>query len=347
MEARGEKSFAWGSLSLYLVSMAFVVLCLVLLRPFLAAITGAIVLAIVTDKPHRWVAARLRNPTLAAAISLVAVIFSVVCPAVFLVQSFAHHLLSLMHSVQNGSAIHGLESLLQRSPRATQAIDYFSNNISPAQAMNKGAGFAGAKLASLLGGSVAALTQIIILLFLLFFLYRDKQTALRTLRTMLPLHAEESADLLARITDTVQATVLGRLVVACMQGVVAGTTLALLGVTGASLFGVATAVCAMVPSFGAFLVWLPIAIYLAATHHWVQALILAVVGSLVISTMDNFLYPILVGTHLRLHTVPIFLSILGGVWLFGIPGLVLGPVVFSVTASLLAIWQRRSASPLA
>jgi predicted PurR-regulated permease PerM len=69
---------------------------------------------------------------------------------------------------------------------------------------------------------------------------------------------------------------------------------------------------------------------------------LLAVGSLVISTIDNVLYPILVGSRLRLHTVPIFISMLGGVWLFGVVGLVLGPIAFSVTASLILIWRGRT-----
>jgi predicted PurR-regulated permease PerM len=98
---------------------------------------------------------------------------------------------------------------------------------------------------------------------------------------------------------------------------------------------------AIVPSFGAFVVWLPVAVYLAATHHWIQAAILAAVGSLIISTLDNFIYPVLVGTRLRLHTVAIFLSVLGGIWLFGVTGLILGPIVFTLAESLLTIWRRR------
>jgi predicted PurR-regulated permease PerM len=117
-----------------------------------------------------------------------------------------------------------------------------------------------------------------------------------------------------------------------------------LGIRGALLLGVATAMCAMIPAFGAFIVWLPVAIFLAATHHWIKAAILTAIGSLIISSLDNFLYPVLVGTRLHMHTVPIFISILGGIWLFGLPGIVLGPIVFAIADSLLMIWRQRTAS---
>jgi predicted PurR-regulated permease PerM len=77
-------------------------------------------------------------------------------------------------------------------------------------------------------------------------------------------------------------------------------------------------------------------------HQWIQAVILLVVGSLIISTLDNFLYPILVGTRMQMHTVAIFLSMLGGVALFGVIGLILGPIAFAVTESLIFILRRRT-----
>ena len=139
---------------------------------------------------------------------------------------------------------------------------------------------------------------------------------------------------------------MGHFLVAAIQGLAAWIAFAILGISSAPLLGVATAFFAMVPSFGAFVVWLPIAIYLAIMHHWIQAGILVAVGTLVISTLDNILYPVLVGTQLRLHTAPIFISIVGGIWLFGISGLILGPIVFALAQSLLDIWRERLTAPL-
>ena len=158
----------------------------------------------------------------------------------------------------------------------------------------------------------------------------------------MPLSESETDYLLSGIGNTIQATVLGRFVVAGMQGLVAGITFATVGVAGASLLGVITVLFAMVPSFGAFIVWLPVAIYLAATHHWMQAAIVVAIGSLIISTLDNFFYPVLVGTRLQLHTATIFLSILGGILFFGASGLVLGPVSFAIAEALLVIWRQRT-----
>ena len=335
--------FDWRNLTLFLITMSAVVVCALMLRPFLPAITGAIVLAIVTQRPYQWIGAWGRNTTLAATSCVILVTLCIIGPTIFLGQSLGHHVLAVIRGVQNDTASGGFQAFLTRSPRIADMLQYFSDNVSLNQAIDKSAGFVATRVASVLGGSVAAVTQIIIMLFLLFFLYRDRDLCLTVLRSMVPLTVDDTDDLLSRITQTIQATVLGRFVVACIQGVVAGITFASLGISGATPLGIVTAAFALVPSFGAFVVWLPVAIYLTATHHWIRAAILVAVGSMIISTLDNFLYPVLVGSRLRLHTVPIFLSILGGIWLFGVSGLVLGPIVLSLTESLLLIWRRKTA----
>jgi predicted PurR-regulated permease PerM len=220
------------------------------------------------------------------------------------------------------------------------------DNITLSQAFDKSTGFIAGRLGVVLGGSISAITQIVVMLFLLFFLYRDGDLGIAYLRSIVPLNDRETDHLFSRLVDTVRATVMGHFLVAAIQGLAAGIAFASLGISSASLLGVATVFFAMVPSFGAFVVWVPIAIYLAIMHHWIQAGILMAVGTFVISTLDNVLNPVLVGAQLRLHTVPIFLSIVGGISLFGISGLILGPIVFALTQSLLDIWRERLTSPL-
>ena len=88
----------------------------------------------------------------------------------------------------------------------------------------------------------------------------------------------------------------------------------------AFLWAMLTFALGCIPGLGAFLVWLPIAIYLGIAEHWLKAVIMVAWGGLVVSTIDNVLYPTLVGSRLQLHTVPIFLSVLGGIIFFGVPG---------------------------
>jgi predicted PurR-regulated permease PerM len=244
--------------------------------------------------------------------------------------------------VQSGAPQHELRQFLEQHPRIANMVGYLADNFDPAQAFEKSAGVAATKAAALLGSSITALLQTVVMLFILFFLFRDANQAMHLVRGLLPLKANETDYLVQRMLTAISALVLGRFLVASIQGAIAGITFALLGVSGATLLGVATMLFALVPAVGAYVVWLPVVIYLAMAHLWVKAMIMLAVGSLIISTIDNFLYPLLVGSRLRLHIIPIFLSMIGGIWLFGVTGLVLGPLTFNVTLSLLAIWHSRT-----
>jgi predicted PurR-regulated permease PerM len=102
------------------------------------------------------------------------------------------------------------------------------------------------------------------------------------------------------------------------------------------------ALLAVVPVLGAFVVWIPAALFLALEGSWGKALILTLWGMLVVGTIDNLLRPLLVGNRLKLHTVLAFMSVVGGLILFGPAGLILGPVALTFTMVLLETWPSRT-----
>jgi predicted PurR-regulated permease PerM len=100
-----------------------------------------------------------------------------------------------------------------------------------------------------------------------------------------------------------------------------------------------------IPMAGAFLVWVPAAIYLAVTGAYVKAIVLVVWGILVIGSIDNFLSPRLVGRRARLHELLIFFAVLGGLDVFGVLGVVLGPVVVAITLALIDMLRQAHRPP--
>jgi predicted PurR-regulated permease PerM len=337
-----QGKFDWNSLTLFLISICAILLCLAIAQPFIPAITGAVVLAIVTQRPHQWIAARLRNRTVAASTTLLLVILSIVVPAMFLAQGLGLHILTVIRNIQSGAPEQALREFVGDNPRVSELLHFAMKNVDINQAIENSAGSLAQKLGTVLSESVAALFQIVVMLFILFFLYRDKRAAISFVRSYIPLDEEETDYLLLRVGTSVQALVMGRFIVAAAQGLVAGISYACLGVGSAAMLGFTTMLFALIPAFGAFVIWLPIVVFLALAHHWIQAAILLAIGSLIISTLDNLLYPVLVGSKLQMHTVPIFLAMMGGVWFFGISGLVLGPIAFALTESLVHIWRKRS-----
>ena len=154
---------------------------------------------------------------------------------------------------------------------------------------------------------------------------------------MLPLRPEQVERLSSGISNTIIATVYGGLVVAAVQGALTGLALAVLGIRSPVLWGVVAAFFSLLPLVGSAVVWVPAALYLVATGHWVMGLLLVGWGAGVVGTIDNVLRPVLMRGRVQMHTLLIFFSVFGGVRAFGFLGLFIGPVIMAVTISLLGM----------
>ena len=153
----------------------------------------------------------------------------------------------------------------------------------------------------------------------------------------MPVENRKANEIFLRTSDVISASVYGVLVIATIQGVLGGLAFWVAGLPSALLWGVVMIFLSMIPMAGAFIVWVPAAIYLFATGEWGWGIFLTIWGALVIGSIDNFLRPKLVGERTRLHELLIFFSVLGGLQVFGVIGLVLGPVIVALTLALVDV----------
>jgi predicted PurR-regulated permease PerM len=342
--ADSPEALPWKQITLFLLTIGILLLCALLLLPFFSAIAGAVILAVVTQRPYDWLATKIKNRFVCAAAGLVLVTLAVIVPIFFLAQEIGEQAYATINAFRAGAHQDKIASFIANRPSLAARLEAFTSSIDVTNAARSTAAYLGGNFAGFVGKSVRIITQLVVMLFLLFFLFRDRALALASLRSLLPLGDQETDELLTRINDTILATALGRLTIAAIQGLLAGLAFWVLGVPGVILWAFTLTACAMIPAFGSFLVWGPVALYLGLTGHWGKAALLVLWGGLIVSTIDNILYPIFVGSHLRAHTATILLSVLGGIALFGPTGIVLGPVLFTVAADLLEVWRSRASS---
>src|SRR5690606_22244297 len=180
-----------------------------------------------------------------------------------------------------------------------------------------------------------------VMLYLLFFLLRDGDALARRLNDAVPLRPEQRRALADKFTMGIRAMIKGTLAVAVVQGALGGLIFWLLGIPAAALWRVVRGILLLLPAVVSPIIWGPVAIYLLATGEVWQGLILLAYGALVIGLIDNVLRPILVGKDTRIPDYVVLISTLGGLALFGVNGLLLGPVI---AALFLAVWDIFSAS---
>jgi predicted PurR-regulated permease PerM len=326
---------------LALLTLIILYVCYRIIEPFVPAIAFALALAVATQTPFNWLRRRIRSQPAAAGIAVVLVALLIIGPAAFLTTYIIQTAAENIRELQGGQGI-DLQQRLERLPVIGGLVREVTGRFRIEEQIGTiGQAIAG-RATDVLSTSIGFLTQLGVTLFVLFFLYRDCGQAVNALRQLLPLSNREADQLFARVGSTISATVNGSITVALIQAILAGSVYVLLGVPGAVLWGAATFLMALVPVLGTFLVWAPIALWLGLTGHIGKALFLAAWGGLVVASIDNILYPYLVGGKLRLHTVPTFFSVLGGISLFGPAGIILGPMVVAITIALVDVWFHRT-----
>jgi predicted PurR-regulated permease PerM len=196
-----------------------------------------------------------------------------------------------------------------------------------------------------LGGIVGGVIQMFFVIFTMYYLFKDGERIAEAVRDSLPVERTQAEALLTRTREVIDASVYGVVSVAVIQGTLGGLAFWALGVRSAIVWGVVMTFLSMVPMLGAFVVWVPVAIYLAVTGHITKAIILALWGTLVIGMIDNFLRPKLVGGRTKLHELLIFFAVLGGLQVFGVLGFVLGPVVLAIALALIDVFRTANEAP--
>jgi predicted PurR-regulated permease PerM len=316
-------------------------LCWLLARPFLAGITWALALAVVAY-PLQYRFERWFRPNPAALLSLLMIVIVLLAPGTLLMQKALEEAGGSLGAIGRNFSSARIQETAERYPFFARVAGWLAGRFDVNQELARAAGTLASQASAVLGGSIRLVTEIVIMLVTLFYFLRDHKSLLQYLRRLVPLSQAETDQLFGRVSDTIYATLYGNLVVKLVQGVLGGAMFWVLDLPAPVLCGIAMALFAMLPVVGTSLVWGPAAIFLLIQGSWVKAIVLTVWGSLVVSLIDNFLYPILIASELRIHTLGVLLSILGGLIAFGIAGIVLGPVILASTVALLEIWRHRA-----
>jgi predicted PurR-regulated permease PerM len=320
------------------ITIGALFVCFLLAMPFLAALTWALALAVLCMPSHRWIESKVGFPSLAALISVGWIGLVVVMPAIWISARLMTEAAAGAVLIEDKVASGEWRAIFESHAALATLLPWIEQLDLPG-AIGTAASWTATQAASFVRGWIVQLATIIFTFYLLFYFLRDRRLVMTWLHEVSPLSTADSRRLFRRIADTVQATLYGTLAVAAIQGTLGGLIFWWLDLPSPLVWGLVMGALAIVPVFGAFIVWVPVAVFLALEGNWSSALILAAWGTLVIGAIDNFLYPVLVGDRLKLHTVPSFIAIVGGIILFGPSGLLLGPVTVATAIVLLEVWR--------
>ncbi len=183
-------------------------------------------------------------------------------------------------------------------------------------------------------------------LLLMFFILRDSHKLKKPALDLMPLKPEKSLEVLQGVYNTVHATFYGIVLVALLQGTILGVTFAIMGLPAPLLWGMACIVLCTIPFAGAPIIWVPTCLMLAAQGFYVKAIVLALIGAFVIGLVDNVFRPIIIGARVNLHPIAVFFSIFGGIVVLGPVGILVGPVLLSVSLGAVQVLREMTSDKI-
>jgi predicted PurR-regulated permease PerM len=313
-----------------------------MLQPLIDVLLWAMVLTIVFYPVRNYFVRRMHSAAAGAAVTCIFVVAVIVIPLSLVATAVVAEATTAATYLNNNA-----KQLLSPDTRAFQFLRHYIVDLDRLGArgyiisqVQNFSGYIATKLPAIVGGVLGRVLEAVFVVLTMYYLFRDGDRVQGALLEALPLERSQSARIFLRTREVIGASVFGVLVIASIQAVLGGLAFWALGLPQALLWTVVLFFLSMIPMAGSFIVWVPAALYLALTDHWIKAIVLALWCAVVVGMVDNVLRPRFVGKRTRLHELLIFFSVLGGLQVFGVVGLVMGPVVVAITLALVDVFRK-------
>jgi predicted PurR-regulated permease PerM len=172
----------------------------------------------------------------------------------------------------------------------------------------------------------------------LYYFFKDGHRLFETLKEMLPVPPKQRDLLFNRFQEMVIATIYGGILIAAIQGLLGGLSFWILGISSPIFWGTAMALLSFIPLGGTAFIWVPASLLLFVQGAFLKGLVLLGIGVLVISMVDNFLRPFFVGARTKIHPLLLLFAVLGGIQVFGMIGVITGPLIAGLCITLVGIY---------
>lgn len=335
----------------FLVAAVILYLFYRLMTPFFLPIAWAAVLVIIFFPGYRWLLGRLKSPVLASLIACLLIFVIIIVPSVYMLAALlgeaADALATVNQLYQSGELKNILTVKFPFWNAIREKLAAFPQlaNLDFETVLSEVSNFIsetiGDQAATVIANVGLTILHFILMLFSMFFFFRDGDKIVLALKRITPLTPEQVTDLYDRLRGIIEGMIYGEVIVAIIQGTLGGILFAVFGISSPVFWGAVMAFLAFIPLLGPFLIYIPAGVFLILSGATVKGIALIAIGIVVISQIDNILRPLLFKGRTRMHTLLLFFAILGGLYMFGLIGIVLGPLVAAVFVSLLQVFEVR------
>ncbi|MFO8016477.1 MAG: AI-2E family transporter [Candidatus Woesearchaeota archaeon] len=341
---------------MFIISLLIIlILSFLVVRPFLPAVILGAVIAYLFHPVYLWLEKYLKNRSVCAVITMLLILVVFTLPAAFAVNSIIGEISRFRVGGGFGEYVPETECRGEQDTLSCR-VEAFVGDVIPNEYLKKGINKsltsiyqAGMEAASSIVFSIPFIVlNILIIIFVIFYLFVDWDIMIKELDDLLPFKKELKDTFAKQSKDILYATVYGTLVVAVIQGAVGAVAFMALDSTQTPLlWGIVMAIAALVPFVGTALVWLPIGtLQIISGYTQASPVIMwkgvgvVLVGALIISTIDNVIKPKIIGRRASIHPLLVLLGVLGGLSFFGFIGIMIGPLLMALTVTFVRVYKK-------
>ena len=329
-----------GTVFFYGIVVILAYFAFLVFQPFLPALAWAVVIVVVSHPAFVWLRARFR-PTAAALMCTAGVTLILIVPTLLVMVAIVRQgvgaVQDLQLQIQNGHFDWVNRLWLELEAR------FADNNVTSLSAIlgkygDQAAAYVATRLGTVLKDSAVFLFHLSVTILAMFYLYRDGEAIVARVREILPFEAGHRDRMMEDAHDLIFASVVSSGLAAAAHGVLGGIAFGLTGISAPVFWGVMMGFFSLVPVVGSALIWAPAAINLIVQGHLGAGILLAVICSVIVGVVDNVVRPWVIGGRTEMGGLVVFISVLGGISVFGLLGVVVGPIVVATAASLLDLY---------
>lgn len=315
-----------------------IVLSFLLLKPILMSIILGLFLAFIFSPVQDKLVKLVKSKNLSVSIICIVLILLIVIPFWFLIPVLIDQSVSTYRSVQQMDFVTPLKTIFP----SLFASNDFSNEIGSI-IHSFATNFANSLMNSfseLILDFPKLFLQISVVLFTFFFVLRDKDLLIDYIKSVLPFSPEVERKLFENTKGITSSVIYGEVVVGFIQGIITGAGFFIFGISNALVLGLLAILMGILPIIGPAVVWIPVVIYLLIAGNGFAAIGITIFG-LLASIIDNILKPIIISKRTSISSPIILIGMVGGLFLFGILGLILGPLILAYLLIILEMYRNK------
>ena len=297
-------------------------------------------LVVVLYPVYEWFAQR-RGKTEAALICTIGVTLVLIVPAVLIMISFVRQGVEAVQAIQfqvGAGRIGWLKDFWVRVHDRFPSLGAEDLTVAMHQYAERVAGFVAGKIAWILTNTAVFLFHLCVTILAMFYFFREGDTMVERFRQLLPVETAQRDRMISDARNLIFASVTSSLVAAAVYALFGGLAFALTGIKGPLFWGVMMGFFSFLPVVGSALIWVPAAISLIVGGHIGHGIALLIFCSVIVGVVDNVVRPWLISGRAEMGGFVVFISVLGGISVFGMLGVVLGPIVVATAASVLELY---------